>query len=251
MLTYEDVTASFMKAAASVGLSTHPEYWANTRTLEREFACVCHVGTCEEAEQRGSCTLSFTWSTLDTALSLEGPDGVCDFFHEPGEDCPHLHTREIPPLLVELSYNLTLNLSESAVSETMLLSLAQLLKLQASEHSSRALETRSGVAMTLADSRLQPESLTLQQRVEIPIWHPEGMDGLEDFRDDRDGRGHDRKARYWKPDEDDDIDLGIERQDELHPEEWLPEVMVEICQDIAHVLNALDGVRSHGLLNKE
>lgn len=249
MLTYEDVTAFFMKAAADTGLSTHPEYWTNTRTLEREFACVCHVGTCEEAEQRGNCTLSFTWSTLDTALSLEGPSGVCDFFHEPGEDCPHLHTREVPPLLIELSYNLTLNSSEAAAPEKTLLSLAQMLKLQASEHSSRTIETRPGMTMTLKDNRLQPESLTLQQRVEIPIWHPEGMEGLAEFRESHEERAE--RARRRRPDDDDDIDLGIERQDELTPEEWLPRVLIEVCQDIAHVLNALDGVRSHGLLNRE
>src|SRR5579863_4753824 len=169
MLTYEDVTECFLKAAAGVALMTHPEYWTNGRSLEREFACTCHIGPCDESEQRGNCTLSFTWSTLDTALSLEGPSGVCDFFHEPGEDCPHLHTREVPPLLIELSYNLTLNSSEAAAPDRTLLSLAQMLKLQASEHSSRAVETRPGVAMTLADNRLRPESLTLQQRVEIPI----------------------------------------------------------------------------------
>src|SRR5439155_9615474 len=95
MLTYEDVTGYFLKAAANVGLTIHPEYWINSRTLEREFACTCHMGNCEEAENRSSCTISFTWGTLDTALSLEGPAGVCEFFHEPGADCRHLHTREI------------------------------------------------------------------------------------------------------------------------------------------------------------
>jgi hypothetical protein len=253
MLTFEDVTGHFLKASAGVGLATHPEFWTNTRTLEREFACTCHTGTCEEAEQRGSCTVSFTWSSLDTALSLEGPEGVCDFFHEPGEDCPHLHTRDIPPLEIDLSYNLTLDGPETSISDDALLALAQILKLQASEHSSRAVETRPGVSMTLADNRLQPEALTLQQRVEVPIWHPDGMRGLREYQEQRE---HSERERGWRRrahelssyDEDED-----EREevvaDAPHPEEWLPQVMVEICQDVVQVLSALDGVRSHGLLS--
>ena len=67
MLTYEDVTAFFLGAAASLGLVTHPEYWTNGRSMEREFDCVCHFGSCEGSETRSSCTLSFTWSALDTA----------------------------------------------------------------------------------------------------------------------------------------------------------------------------------------
>lgn len=253
MLTYEDVTAHFLKAATGVGLSAHPEHWTNARTLEREFACTCHIGSCEEAEQRGDCTLSFTWTTLDTALSLEGLNGVCDFFHEPDAYCPHLHSGDIPPLLIELSYSLHLNPSETSISEATLLSLAQILKLQASEHSSRTVETRSGVSMALVENRLQPDTLTLTQRVEIPIWHPEGMAGLNEYHEPRD---HDKERReriefLHEHVIEEGIDIGVERGDEPHPEEWLPDVMVEICQDIAHVLNALDGVRTHGMLNME
>ena len=227
MLTYEDVTGSFLKAAASVALRTHPEYWINSRTLEREFACTCHSGSCEEVESRSTCTISFTWGTLDTALSLEGPVGVCEFFHEPGHDCPHLHTRAIPPLVIDLSYSLLLN--GGSISETVLLSLAQMLKLRASEHSSRAIETRPGITMALQDNRLQPEAFTLQQRVELPIWHPEGMRGLHD---DTDYEEEDMMA------------------DDPRPEEWLPQVMVDVCQDIVQVLEALDSVRSQWPLNK-
>ena len=227
MLTYEDVTGSFLKAAASVALRTHPEYWINSRTLEREFACTCHSGSCEEVESRSTCTISFTWGTLDTALSLEGPVGICEFFHEPGHDCPHLHTRAIPPLVIDLSYSLLLN--GGSISETVLPSLAQMLKLRASEHSSRAIETRPGITMALQDNRLQPEAFTLQQRVELPIWHPEGMRGLHD---DADYEEEDMMA------------------DDPRPEEWLPQVMVDVCQDIVQVLEALDSVRSQWPLNK-
>ncbi|HXL37579.1 MAG TPA: hypothetical protein VN954_10300, partial [Ktedonobacteraceae bacterium] len=177
MLTYEDMTGYFLKAASSFEIVTHPEYWVNARSLEREFACTCHMGNCGEAETQSSCTLSFTWSTLDTALSLEGPTGVCDFFHEPEERCPHLHTSDIPPLVLDLAYTSPLNMNGSNVYDTQILSLIHTLKLRASEQSSRAIETRPGVTLTLHENRLQPETLTLQQRVELPIWHPQGMRG--------------------------------------------------------------------------
>jgi len=238
MLTYEDVTRYFLQAANHLALVTHPEYWVNTRSLEREFACACHTGSCEDVESRSSCTLSFTWTTLDTALSLEGPVGVCDFFHEPEDTCPHLHTSDIPPLLLDLSYTLPLN--GANVPDTTLLSLIQLLKLRASEHSSHTVETRPGITMALHDNRLQPESLTLQQRVELPIWHPEGMRGLHDHFHNRSNRFAYRK-RFDKDESDEEVEVIA---DNPRPEEWLPQVMVEVCQDILRVLDALDSVRS-------
>lgn len=240
MLTYEDVTGYFVTAASSVALAAHPEYWINSRSLEREFTCTCHAGSCEEAENRSTCILSFAWGTLDTALSIDGPIGICDFFHEPEQECPHLHTSDIPPLLIELSYSLLLN--EATISDTVLLSLTQMLKLQASEHSSRAVETRPGVSMTLQENRLQLDALTLQQRVELPIWHPEGMRSLHDDPHPRSsGRFIPRRHREIEEDEGDEDEVVA---DNPHPEEWLPQVMVEVCQDILQVLEALDSVRS-------
>jgi len=241
MLTYEDVTAYFLKAAVPPGLVTHPEYWTNGRTLEREFACVCHTGSCDESETRSSCTLSFTWNTLDTALSLEGPIGICDFFHEPEEHCPHLHTSDIPPLVLDLSYTSPLNGSGATISEAVLLSLVQMLKLRASELSSRTIETRPGVNMVLLENRLQPESLNLQQRVEIPIWHPNGMRGLHD-------EPHSRSSRFvqrHRPSSDEEEEETEVVADNPRPEEWLPQVMVDVCQDILQVLEALDAVRTY------
>jgi hypothetical protein len=240
VLTYEDVTGYFLKAAASMVLVTHPEYWMNTRTLEREFACTCHVGPCEDVEQQGSCTLSFTWSPLDTSLSLEGPAGVCDFFHESDQTCPHLHTSSIPPLLIDLSY--TLNLHSAPISEDTLLSLMQILKLSASEHSRRTVETRPAVSMILLENRLQPDALTLQQRVELPIWHPEGMRGLH--ADPHVSSLKQRKAYQREiDDEEDEIVLA----DDPRPEDWLPQVMVEVCQDILRVLEALNASISYNM----
>lgn len=230
MLTYEDVTAYFLKAAASLSLATHPEYWLNSRSLEREFTCTCHAGSCEEAEQRSSCTISFSWGPLDTALSLEGPLGVCDFFHEPQRDCPHLHTSAVPPLVLDLSYTLPLN--GQMIAEEKLLSLIQILRLQASESSRRTIETRPGVNMVLQDNRLRPDSLTLQQRVELPVWHPEGMRGLSSGTEQR-------QVERLSTSEDDEDD-GEVVADDPHPEEWLPRVMVEVCQDILGGLEALD-----------
>ena len=234
MLTFEDTTESFLKAAHSLGLVTHPEYWHNIRTLEREFACTCHTGTCEEAENQSSCTLAFTWGALDTALSFEGPTGICEFFHESDEDCPHLHTHAIPPLVIDLSYSLALK--GAMISEETLLMLAQALRLYASEHSSRTIETRPGVSMTLQDNRLRPETLTLQQRVEIPIWHPLGMHGLHD-----DPQMHNSHRRDLEDSEEEEEPIA----DNPRPEEWLPQIMVEVCQDILHVLAALDATLSY------
>ncbi|HEV2580939.1 MAG TPA: hypothetical protein VGT44_08810 [Ktedonobacteraceae bacterium] len=242
MLTYEDVTAFFLKAAASLNLVTHPEYWTNGRTLEREFACVCHTGPCDETETGNACTLSFTWSTLDTALSLEGPAGVCDFFHEPDEHCPHLHTSDIPPLVLDLSYMSPLNGSGATISEATLLSLAQMLKLRASELSSRTIETRSGVNMGVQENRLQPEALTLQQRVELPIWHPNGMRGLHDEPHSRSIRSIQRHRPAADEEEEDEVEVVA---DDPRPEDWLPQVMIDVCQDIVRVLDALDAVRAH------
>ena len=246
MLTYEDVTAYFLKAAASLDLVTHPEYWTNGRTLEREFACVCHTGPCDETEVGNACTLSFTWSTLDTALSLEGPAGICDFFHEPDEHCPHLHTSDIPPLVLDLAYVSPLNGSGATISEETLLSLVQMLKLRASELSSRTIETRPGVAMGLQDSRLRPESLTLQQRVELPIWHPNGMRGLHDEPHSRSSRFIQRHRPVADEEENESDEEEVEVvADNPRPEDWLPQVMVDVCQDIVQVLDALDAVRAH------
>ncbi len=245
MLTFEDVTGYFLKAAASLELVAHAEYWVNARSLEREFACTCHTGSCEDAESHSACTLSFTWSTLDTALSLEGPTGVCDFFHEPEEHCPHLHTSDIPPLVLELAYTAPLNMNGASMYDTALLSLIQTLKLRASEQSSRAIETRPSVSLTLQESRIQPEALTLQQRVELPIWHPEGMRGLHDEQHYRSGRFVQRRHRTI----DDEDEASEVVADNPRPEEWLPEVMEEVCQDILKVLEALEAVRSTGSLN--
>jgi hypothetical protein len=168
--------------------------------------------------------------------------GVCDFFHEPDEHCPHLHTSDIPPLELDLSYVSPLNGSGASISEATLLSLAQMLKLRASELSSRTIETRPGVNMTLHDSRLQPESLTLQQRVELPIWHPNGMRGLHD-------EPHNRSARFIQrsrpPTDEEDEEESAVVADNPRPEDWLPQVMVDVCQDICQVLDALDTIRIH------
>jgi len=233
MVTYEDITRLFLQTAATVGLTTHPEYWMNAETLEREFACTCHMGSCEEAENHSACTVSFTWGALDTALSLEGPAGICDFFHEPDDQCPHLHTEDVPALALDLSYGV--NFSGMALSDIGNIQLlARTLKLRASEHSSRASETRPGVSLILGDSGMQVEALTLQQRVEIPLWHPDGLvRGLSESRSRRPPR-----ALHHFHGEDIDYDP--------HPEEWLPAFFAEVCADIARVLAALDIARALG-----
>lgn len=243
MLSYEDMTAYFLKAAASVFLNTHPEYWFNARSLEREFACTCHAGSCEEAEHHSSCLISFTWSALDTSLSQEGPVGVCDFFHEADANCPHLHTSDIPPLVLDLAYSLPLH--GTPISDTTLLSLLQMLKLRASEHSRRAIETRPGINMVVHENKLQPDMLTLQQRVELPIWHPDGMQGLHEDLSTLSRRRAERRLRVFEG-ADDSAEIVA---DNPQPEEWLPQVMVEVCQDILQVLETLDATMSHHSLD--
>lgn len=240
MMTFEDITEYFLRAAALLGLKTHPEYWLNSRTMEREFACVCHTHNSEEAEDGSSCTLSFSWSTLDTAFSLEGPVGICDFYHEPNEYCPHLHTNEIPPLVLDLSYNLPFKGARPDLTDPQLLSLIQVLRLRASEHSSRASETRPGFALTLQENRLQAEALTLQQHVELPIWHPDGMRSLHDYSPTRTTHPIQRYRYANDEGETDARDEAEAAADHPHPEEWLPQVMEEITQDILRVLEAME-----------
>ena len=250
MVTFEDMTGLFLKAAGDLGLVTHPEFWLNSRSLEREFTCTCHTGRCEDVERESTCMLSFTWGSLDTALSIDGPAGICEFFHEAEQDCLHLHTNAIPPLVIELAYSLSLE--GKTPSEEVLLSLTQSLRLNASEHSRRTSDSRPGVAMVLRDGRLYPEVLTLQQQVEIPIWHPLGMRGLHEDTPIT----HFHTVLTGSDSEDEERGELVERDEqkegevvvvEPHPEEWMPRVMEEVCLDILHVLSTLDAsVTSNG-----
>lgn len=233
MVTFEDITDMFLHAAQETGLSVHPEFWMNTQTLEREFACAMHPGPCEEADRRATCTLSFAWGPLDTALSLDGAEGICEFFHEPDEDCPHLHTENVPPLVLDLAYHLPLD--NVAIDDRNLRQLARMLKLRASEHSSRAGETRPSVALALDEDSLRPEALSLHQRVELPLWDPEGVHGYRSNASDRrSGRPSHGRGRLHND------------QDEPHPEEWLPHLMTEVAEDISRVVVALEETRTLG-----
>jgi hypothetical protein len=238
MVTYEDITEMFLSAAEELGLSAHPEFWMNSQTLEREFACTLHVGPCEEAENHAACTVSFAWGPLDTILSIDGAEGVCEFFHEPDEDCPHLHTEQVPPLTLDLSYTLPLRntpLNETSLSDMQ--TTMRALRLQAAEHSSRAVETQPNLALVTGESGLQAEALTLQQRVELPLWDPEGPGGFRASGERRSGHttlGRGRRAG----------DLGDE--DDPHPEDWLPHLLAEVAGDVSRVLSALDTVQLAG-----
>ncbi len=241
MLTYEEVTGLFLKAAVNNALAAHPEYWQNARSLEREFTCTCHAGSCEEAEQRCACTISLGWSTLDTALSIEGPEGICDFFHEPDPNCLHLRTHAVPPLVIDLSYVLPLN--GISITEELLLSLTQALRLHASEYSRRTSETRPGVTMILHEGHLQPDALTLQQRVELPIWHPAGMRGLHEDPEEYAQRQIGQQPREQSDDDEEPAVVA----DHPQPEEWLPQVMEDVCQDILQVIKTLDAALSYNM----
>ena len=237
MVTYEDITEIFLSAAEEVGLSVHPEFWLNTQTLEREFACTLHVGPCEDAENHAACTVSCAWGPLDTVLSIDGAEGVCEFFHEPDEACPHLHTDEVPPLTLDLSYSLTLqNMPLDDGTLRHLQSVMRALKMNAAEHSSRAVETQPNVALISGENGLQAEALTLQQRVELPLWDPDGMGGFHASGERR--TGHTTLGRGFR--------AGFGERDEPHPEDWLPHLLAEVAGDVARVLDALDAARPLG-----
>ena len=236
MVTFEDVTEMFLAAAESTGLSVHPESWLNVQTLEREFSCTLHPGPCEEAEQRATCQVSFGWGPLDTVLSVDGAESICEFMHEPDEDCPHLHTENVPPLDLDLTYSLPLD--HMRLSELNMQNISRTLKLRASEHSSRAVETQPAISLTLGDGAMEADLLALQQHVELPLWDPDGMSGFRSGMDYREGhfpllRSRQRAAPGG---------TGATP----HPEAWLPSLFNEVLADIMRVIEALESSRAMG-----
>jgi hypothetical protein len=120
----------------------------------------------------------------------------------------------------------------------------RLLKLRASEHSSRAVETQPNLALVTGENGLQADVLTLQQRVELPLWDPEGVSGFHASGERLSGHttlGQRHRGDYGDRDE----------RDEPHPEDWLPHLLAEVAADIARVLDALDAVRPAGRMGSE
>lgn len=234
MVTFEDVTDMFLAAAEETGLSVHPEFWMNTQTLEREFGCTLHPGPCDEAEHRATCHVSFSWGPLDTVLSIDGAESICDFFHEPDEECPHLHTEDVPPLALDLAYSLPLDLVR--LTDLNMQNLTRSLKLRASEHSSRAVETRPNISLALGDGSMEAEALTLEQHVELPLWDPEGVSGFRASADKLEG--HVTVGRAWR--------RGYSDASTPHPEDWLPHLFTEVVADIIRVIDALETSRTMG-----
>jgi hypothetical protein len=240
MVTFEDVTEMFLNAAEATALSVHPEFWLNSQTLEREFACTLHPGPCEEADHRATCTVTFAWGPLDTVLSIEGAEAICDFFHTPDDDCPHLRTEGVPPLNVDLTFSLPM--ADGDFSLSALQTLARTFRLRASEHSSRASETKPRIGLSFADNGIQADSLTLEQRLELPLWDPEGMGGFYRSGIDRPA-GHITLGRSRSSRRDDED----EREgDDPHPEDWLPHLFTEVMDDITRVIEALEGSSAAG-----
>jgi len=128
------------------------------------------------------------------------------------------------------------------LNDPQLITLMQVLRLRASEHSSRANETRPGLTINLQGNQLCAEALTIQQRVELPIWQPEGMRGLHE---DPQTRTPHSIQRHRSVNDDDDEET-IERDeveaaaDNPRAEEWLPQVMDDICHDIQCVLKEME-----------
>src|SRR2546430_1538272 len=81
--------------------------------------------------------------------------------------------------------------------------------------------------------------------VELPIWHPDGMRSLHDDRDYRDAHYQsERAARRQRRETGEEHEEDEIVADNPRPEDWLPQVMVEVCQDILQGLEALEAVRS-------
>ena len=81
------------------------------------------------------------------------------------------------------------------------------------------------------------EALTLQQRVELPLWDPEGVSGFRTGASGGERRGgHGRLGRG----------RGADGGQEPHPEDWLPHLLAEVAEDISRVLVALEESRSLG-----
>ena len=81
---------------------------------------------------------------------------------------------------------------------------------------------------------MEAEALTLQQRVELPLWDPEGVSGFHAGAEYPDGHmtlGRGRR-RY------------LHDSNAPHPEDWLPHMFAEVASDIASVLNALESSAS-------
>jgi hypothetical protein len=143
----------------------------------------------------------------------------------------------VPPLIIDLSYNL--NIIAVPLSDINIQQVVRLLKLRASEHSSHASETSASVSLTMGDGEMQAEALTLHRQVEIPLWHPDGMAGLEELREQAAHNGHGPSPRQRHRRKPDDEELPIE----LHPEEWLPQVLAQVARDLSQVLATLDAMR--------
>jgi len=73
------------------------------------------------------------------------------------------------------------------------------------------------------------------------------MRGLNDALHFRTSRLAQR--RYRAIDDDEEIDEIV--ADNPRPEDWLPTVLEDVCQDIMKVLEALDSVRATGSLNSQ
>jgi hypothetical protein len=79
----------------------------------------------------------------------------------------------------------------------------------------------------------------------FPIWHHDGLRGLQDEPHYRSGRFV--QHRHRSIDDEDETDEVV--ADNPRPEDWLSQIMVEVCQDSLKVLEALDAVRTSGSLN--
>ncbi len=139
----------------------------------------------------------------------------------------------MPPLALDLAYSLPL--SRVRLTDLNMQNLTRTLKLRASEHSSRAVETRPNISLALGDGGMEAEALTLEQHVELPLWDPEGVSGFRSSGEYLEGHGP--TGRSWRRGN---------NPHTPHPEDWLPHLFAEVLADIIRVLDALEASRTMG-----
>jgi hypothetical protein len=221
MVTFEDVTEMFLNAAEDDNLTAHPEFWLNTQTLEREFVCVLHACPCEESEDHPTCQVSFSWGALDTVLSYDGAEGICEFFHEPDEECTHLRTDNVPPLPLDMAYSAPLD--HASLGTTDLAEFSQRLRWKTSEQSQQGQETRSNFSFTFGGDGGMLNHLVLEQHVELKLWDPGGLSGIRSANEFPGGHEPSRRSRSLP-----------------NPEDWLPQIFREVIQDVRSVIRMLE-----------
>ncbi len=91
MLTYESLVTLLLSGAEQTGLNIQfSQEQLDPHSMTRTFTLTClPSGVREPRLNVPFATLSFTWDSALTALSVLGSDALCDMYHAPKEHCIH------------------------------------------------------------------------------------------------------------------------------------------------------------------